>query len=198
MARSTKTLTPEQEHTLLAQARTAGVASPSSICRRCHRLLKNPIFVAIGMGRICLMRTLRDTARDERPTPGRGPVPPLATPDTPWAEDFMITRVGEQVVSNVPWRLCYHSPDGFNFGYGGSGPADYAWNLLSVLVGSDTAERLYQEFKFAFVSPLNEKNGGTIKLADVVAWLAQRHIICVRTEQGAVTGYHDVREEVNH
>ena len=45
-----------------------------------------------------------------------------------------------------------HSPDGFNWGYGGSGPADTALSILADCVGIDQANQLYQTFKWDFVS----------------------------------------------
>lgn len=45
-----------------------------------------------------------------------------------------------------------HSPDGFNWGYAGSGPAQLALALLADALGDDRrAERLYQDFKFRVV-----------------------------------------------
>ena len=32
-------------------------------------------------------------------------------------------------ISNVPHRRVHHSPDGYEWGYGGSGPADLALNI---------------------------------------------------------------------
>lgn len=44
--------------------------------------------------------------------------------------------------------VCNHSPTGFNWGYGGSGPAQLALALLLDFTGSrDTATRYYQTFK---------------------------------------------------
>lgn len=46
-----------------------------------------------------------------------------------------------------------HSPDGFNAGYSGSGPAQSALAiLLHVLKDEEKAQELYQEFKFEFLS----------------------------------------------
>lgn len=48
-----------------------------------------------------------------------------------------------------------HSPDGFNWGYGGSGPAQLALALLADALGDDEkAQRLYQDFKFKVVGRL--------------------------------------------
>ena len=45
-----------------------------------------------------------------------------------------------------------HSPDGFNWGYGGSGPADLALSILTDFVGITIAEKFYQKFKFNFIA----------------------------------------------
>jgi Family of unknown function (DUF6166) len=45
-----------------------------------------------------------------------------------------------------------HSPDGFNWGYGGSGPAQLALALLLDVVDRYIAEALYQEFKWKVIS----------------------------------------------
>jgi hypothetical protein len=47
-----------------------------------------------------------------------------------------------------------HSPDGFAWGYGGSGPAQLALALLADLTDDETAQRYYQGFKFYFVAAL--------------------------------------------
>jgi hypothetical protein len=51
--------------------------------------------------------------------------------------------------------LRFHSPDGFEWGYGGSGPAQLALAILADYLGDDQeAERLHQEFKGEVVSGL--------------------------------------------
>lgn len=51
-----------------------------------------------------------------------------------------------------------HSPDGFNWGYGGSGPAQLALGILLEFTDEETARRLYQRFKFDVVArfPMGE------------------------------------------
>ena len=44
-----------------------------------------------------------------------------------------------------------HSPDGFNWGYGGSGPAQLALAIMLELTGEPGK---YQEFKYAFIAGL--------------------------------------------
>lgn len=45
-----------------------------------------------------------------------------------------------------------HSPSGFAWGYGGSGPSQTALAILIDCVGKDLAIKHYQEFKWQFVS----------------------------------------------
>jgi Family of unknown function (DUF6166) len=55
----------------------------------------------------------------------------------------------------LPLRLDLfnHSPTGFSWGYGGSGPAQLALALLAdALADADRAVRLHQEFKFKVVA----------------------------------------------
>src|SRR5579862_9119212 len=41
-------------------------------------------------------------------------------------------------VTNVPWSVVSHRPSGFEWGYGGSGPADLALNILNWFVPPGT------------------------------------------------------------
>ncbi len=64
------------------------------------------------------------------------------------------------------FHVNYHSPDGFEWGYGGSGPSDLALSILAdhfkeehgpvgqneIMDGSHPAVKLHQQFKFAFVA----------------------------------------------
>jgi hypothetical protein len=47
-----------------------------------------------------------------------------------------------------------HSPDGFNWGYCGSGPAQLALAVLMKLTDTQTALRLHQKFKFEIIAKL--------------------------------------------
>lgn len=46
----------------------------------------------------------------------------------------------------------YHSPTGFEWGYGGSGPADLARSILWDFLGEEPERSLYQSFKNQFVA----------------------------------------------
>lgn len=95
------------------------------------------------------------------------------------------------VYTNVPHHVTHHSPSGFEWGYGGSGPADLALCLLQdALTRMDYADpmppidcyagrcmslawRLHQPFKWAFISPMAH-SGGRITFREVAAWIAAR------------------------
>ena len=66
-------------------------------------------------------------------------------------------------------HVCRHSPDGFQWGYGGSGPADLALSVLADLIGLKRAERLYQDFKWKFIAPVR----GDLELREdeILAWV---------------------------
>ena len=43
---------------------------------------------------------------------------------------IVLRRVGYDTHTNVPHLVVHHSPTGYEWGYGGSGPADLALNIL--------------------------------------------------------------------
>ena len=49
-----------------------------------------------------------------------------------------------------------HSPDGFSWGYGGSGPSQLALALLLEVTDEGTAVANYQAFKFDVIAGLDE------------------------------------------
>jgi len=92
-----------------------------------------------------------------------------------WNEDIVCSRDEDGIHTNVPRRITQHSPDGFEWGYGGSGPADLALNILSIFAGQEFAERHHQEFKFEFIAPMPHE-GGTIKCEDILSWINAKEV----------------------
>jgi hypothetical protein len=66
-----------------------------------------------------------------------------------------------------------HSPDGFEWGYGGSGPAQLALAMLALVAGDELALAYYQAFKHEVVSWL-PREGWTIEGHMVGSWLLDR------------------------
>lgn len=90
------------------------------------------------------------------------------------------------VATNVPHTVAHHSPQGFDFGYMGSAPADLALNILEELLRLrgftgrrvacfqgdcfEVAFLLHQDFKEQFIAPLPQE-GGAILYETAQAWL---------------------------
>lgn len=70
---------------------------------------------------------------------------------------YALVRIGEKGATEIPTRqdLRNHSPDGPNWGYSGSGPAQCALAICCDLLGDDRqALRVYQEFKSQYIALL--------------------------------------------
>lgn len=95
------------------------------------------------------MRNPSNTTYEGRRHPERG------------AEVFIVRAPTNRRPLPLCLNLRNHSPDGFEWGYGGSGPAQLAlamcYHALICLHGGATpelaerAQRVYQDFKFAYV-----------------------------------------------
>jgi hypothetical protein len=68
-------------------------------------------------------------------------------------------------------KIFNHSPDGFNWGYGGSGPAQLALAILLELVDKSTSVSWHQDFKFGFVARLPQGEHFEAKIPD--AWASR-------------------------
>jgi len=55
-------------------------------------------------------------------------------------------------------RIMNHSPDGFNWGYGGSGPAQLSLAILLEYLPIKEALSIYQDFKFSVVAGFPQTN----------------------------------------
>jgi hypothetical protein len=74
----------------------------------------------------------------------------------PWPAAVHAYAIGADGVERPVMHIARHSPDGFEFGYGGSGPADLARSILVDYFGlHDAPDALpvpYQAFKWRFVA----------------------------------------------
>lgn len=101
--------------------------------------------------------------------------------------DVDMRRVNGNPGTNVPREIAHHSPTGFEWGYGGSGPADLALNILHQFLppgcdgeppvnchkgqASQVAFRLHQEFKWHFLTT-TPTHGARIAKEAIWEWLA--------------------------
>ena len=71
-------------------------------------------------------------------------------------------------------KLYNHSPDGFEYGYSGSGPSQLALAILLELMDDEgVALRLYQDFKRDCIAILYG-NKFDILIKDIEAWVTRR------------------------
>lgn len=152
-----------------------------SYCSRCKKPLTNPASVEAGMGPICRghggkeMNELcqRSEFDDERIS------------GVSLSEALVLKRENDKVCTNVPHLVVHHSPNGFEFGYGGSGPADLALNVCQVYLNFSGYEGektecfdgqcfslawvLHQDFKRAFLETA-PREGIQIPFTEIKCW----------------------------
>jgi len=70
--------------------------------------------------------------------------------------DFGLVKLDDQALClQDSLKILSHSPDGFAWGYGGSGPSQLALAVLLKLFGKDTALKNYQNFKWDIIANLD-------------------------------------------
>lgn len=95
------------------------------------------------------------------------------------AESRIVVVDGRQLMPDQSQKVRNHSPDGFAWGYGGSGPAQLALAILLIYLPQEDAVSIYQTFKFNEVAKWPKENFAVrINLKEAV-----KHI----------TGFKDVR-----
>lgn len=78
--------------------------------------------------------------------------------------DFQSRRVwlnGKELSPKRSQKVMNHSPDGFMWGYGGSGPAQLALAICIELFGQAAARKIYQDFKFKLIGGLPQTDFDT-------------------------------------
>lgn len=137
-----------------------------SHCRICGRPLTDPDSVAAGIGPIC-------NEKGEFIMDGNDLFisDSFDLPFDEQAGDIICRRdPGGAKRFNFNHSIKRHSPSGLEWGYMGSGPADFALNALLMFTTREIAERLHQNFKAEFVAALSA-DGGTIKGVVIRAWI---------------------------
>lgn len=82
-----------------------------------------------------------------------------------WLNDIELHPEESQKIYN-------HSPDGFNWGYGGSGPAQLALAILLECYNARTAQKHYQDFKRDIICGLPQTDFE--KAIDIDKWLNEQ------------------------
>lgn len=106
--------------------------------------------------------------------------------DPPLTEGLVFARRQDGLHTNIPCVVRHHSPAGWDWGYGGSGPADLALNACEALLKElrwqgeriecwngtcfTAAWQMHQDFKRRFIAPL-PYGGGRIEYRAVRQWV---------------------------
>lgn len=69
-----------------------------------------------------------------------------------YAHDRSVFLNGEQLNPEYSLSIRNHSPSGFNWGYGGSGPAQLSLAVLLATCPAEIASKYYQSFKFNVIA----------------------------------------------
>jgi len=152
-------------------------------CNCCGKTLSRADSIKRGMGEICYGHLQEDI---ERGTVRNGTkIEPKSWDDNqirlPEKSKGKVYKAVRGIINNrlvicegsqlrdLP-HIMYHSPDGFEWGYGGSGPSDLARSILYDVAGLAVADRYYQLFKEKFLCH-TDKDGFTLKEEDILNWL---------------------------
>lgn len=80
---------------------------------------------------------------------------------------------GKKLNPKPSLKLRNHSPDGFNWGYGGSGPSQLALAILLKFMKKDEAACMYHEFKWDKISGLTIEEDFMLPIEAVETWIAE-------------------------
>jgi hypothetical protein len=69
-----------------------------------------------------------------------------------------------------------HSPDGFSWGYGGSGPAQLALALMLVFLPRHCAVKLYQDFKNEVIAKFPQDQDFDLASDDIRIWIKNKMV----------------------
>lgn len=189
---SSPTLTHLNKRMSLFPEETRSPMKRTAICQRCHRPLSDPKSVQAGMGEVCRGHSNNGSAMTDETT--KTEFIDQFDNDIPFGKALVMRRAGQPgdadtrrtAITNVPHLVVHHSPDGFEFGYGGSGAADLALNVCQLYLnlvqykGQKTkcydgncwslAYTLHQDFKREFIAGVNWVKGASIPFGKIEAW----------------------------
>lgn len=114
---------------------------------------------------------MRDNARDVHR--GRDPDRLYVGTIVAGTHHIGLTEWGHHKALSARHDVRNHSPDGFAWGYEGSGPAQAALAILCDVIGSKRAvdRGLYQQFKRDVIAAFDQRDGWSMTARTVEAWV---------------------------
>jgi hypothetical protein len=86
--------------------------------------------------------------------------------------DHAVIIDGKYLDQDNSLKVRNHSPDGFSWGYGGSGPSQLALALLLEATSKEEAVKCYQDFKWDVVAGLPESF--SLNASVIYDWLEKK------------------------
>ena len=87
------------------------------------------------------------------------------------ASEYALYVDGKKIPLAQSLKIREHSPTGFNWGYGGSGPSQTALAICLLYLDAEQAQRAYQYFKQDLVSTLPQGEDFVLNGAFVEGWI---------------------------
>lgn len=94
-------------------------------------------------------------------------------PELETGSDVKVTVKEGKAEETLLRHHIYHSPTGFCWGYGGSGPSDLAKSILWDYLGKEPSSPLYQDFKWEFVATWGAE--WKITSAEIKKWIIKKN-----------------------
>ena len=112
-----------------------------------------------------MIRTFKGTSRDQ-----------------PFSREVVIVDADGNITQLHPARsqaVKNHSPDGFNWGYWGSGPGQLALAILLEVTNNEAVSvAYYQDFKTLFIATINSQHTDwEIPEHEIIGWLAAQGVV---------------------
>lgn len=96
-------------------------------------------------------------------------------------EVFVVTETARQGLQREPLKhRVIHSPDGFEWGYGGSGPSDLALSILADWLGEDPSPKELSQGRFEITDEMFE---AATNQDEIDALIDRSRLWCVRYHQ---------------
>lgn len=89
---------------------------------------------------------------------------------------FKVTKDGKDLDPGRSQQVCNHSPDGFAWGYSGSGPSQLALAILLEETDLDTAKHRYQNFKWDMIAKLDMFSPWELTSKEIQTYLVELNL----------------------
>ena len=90
------------------------------------------------------------------------------------ASSRRVWLMGEELFPAHSQSVFNHSPDGFSWGYNGSGPSQLALAVMLEMLPSGKACKIYKDFREAFIANVPMDKDFEIEISKIEEWLERK------------------------